>query len=134
MVCDLHDFVHEDLFRAKRDVQQHEVGTCDVAVIEQWALKGFADGLDRTSLSRRTSGAHDGPSTVAHDGVHIVHVDVDFARQRDDFCNAFGRCAEDLVGIGKGTADGLVAKQLPEFVVADDEQGVHGLAHGVEPF
>ena len=35
-----------------------------------------------------------------------------------------------MVCIGKGTADGLVAKQFPQLVVADDEKRVHGFAHG----
>ena len=32
----------------------------------------------------------------------------------------------------EGAADGLVAKQLAQFVVANDEQCVHGLPHGFE--
>ena len=134
MVGDFHDLIHENLLRSKRDVEQHEVGPCDVAVVQERALQRIADGLLRATLSRSASRSHDGPSAVAHDGVDVVHVHVDFPGQRDDFRNAFGGGAEDLVCIGEGAADGLVAKQLTQLVVADDEQGVHCGAHGFQTF
>ena len=34
------------------------------------------------------------------------------SRQRDDLSDAFCRSTEDLIGIGKGTSDGLIAKQF----------------------
>ena len=133
VVGDFHDLVHQDFLGAKRDVQQHEVGTCDVAVIEQWALECIADRFMGATLTRRASRPHDGSAAVPHDGVHIVHVHVDFPSQRDDLGNAFGGRAEDLVCIGEGAPDGLVAKQFAQLVVANDEQRIHGLPHGFEP-
>ena len=134
VVGDFHDLVHENLLRAKRDVQQDEVGACDVAVVQKRAFEGVADGFLCASLSRGASRSHDGASAVAHHRVDVVHVHVDFPGQRDDFRNPFGCSAKDLVCVGEGAADGLVAKQLAQLVVADDEQGVYGGAHGFKAF
>ena len=134
VVGDFHDFVHEDLLCAKRDVQQDEVGARDVAVVQERAFKRIADGLLCASLSRSAARSHDCASAVAHDGVDVVHVHVDFPGQRDDFRDAFGGGAEDLVCVGEGAADGLVAKQFSQLVVADDEKRVHSGAHGFEAF
>ena len=81
--------------------------------VNEGAFQGFGDGFGGTSLAGSTAGSHDGTAAVAHDGVDIVHVDVDGPGQGDDLGNAFGCCAQDLVSIGKGTPNGLVAKQLP---------------------
>ena len=79
-------------------------------VVQKRAFEGVADGFLCASLSRGASRSHDGASAVAHHRVDVVHVHVDFPGQRDDFRNAFGCSAEDLVCVGEGAADGLVAK------------------------
>ena len=132
MIGNLHDLIHQNLFRSKCDVEQNEVGTGDVAVIQQWAFKGIRHGFLSAPLTTCASRSHDGTPAVTHHRVHVVHVHVNFPRQRDDLGDSFGSGAQDLVGGGKCTADGLIAKQLTELVIADDEQSVDGFTHGLK--
>ena len=134
VVGDLHDLVHQNFLGSEGDVQEHVVRTSDVAVVQQRALERFGHGLGCAALARCASRAHDGTSAVPHDGVDVVHVDVDLPGQGDDFSDAFGGGAQDLIGVGKRAADGLVAKQLPKLVVADDQKRVHGGPHLFEAF
>ena len=132
MIGNLHDLIHQNLFRSKCDVEQDKVGACDVAVIQQWAFKGIRNCFLRAPLTTGASRSHDGTSTVTHHRVHVVHVHVNFPCQRDDLGDSFGSGAQDLVGVGKCTADGLIAKQLAQLVIADDEQRVDGFTHGLK--
>ena len=45
-IGDFGDFVHQNFLRTEGDVQQDEIGTCDVLVIEQWRFQRFVDGLE----------------------------------------------------------------------------------------
>ena len=101
---------------------------------QQRALQRLGDGFGGAALARCAARSHDGTPAVPHHGVDVVHVHVDLACQGDDFCDAFGGGAQDLIGVGKRAADGLVAKQLPKLVVADDQKGVHGGPHLFEAF
>ena len=134
VIGDLRDLVHQHFFRAIGDVEQHEVGPRDVAVVEQRGLQCFGDGGHGTAFAAGCAGAHDGGTAVAHHRFDVVHVDVDVSGQRDDFGDALGGGAEHFVRVGEGLLQGEVAEELAQLVVADDEQGVDGGAHLLEAF
>ena len=128
-VGDFHDFIHEDFFCAKGDVEQDKIGSGDITVVEQRGFECFCHCNAGTAFTACFSGAHDGSPGIAHDRVHVVHVHVDFTGQRNDFGDAFGGSAQDFIGVVEGCANGQVAVQFAQFVIADDEQRVHRFAH-----
>ena len=134
VVCDVGDFVHQDFIRAVRDVQEHKVCSGDVAVVEQGAFQSFGNGRHGPAFATGTARAHDGGTRFTHDRLDIVHVDVDVTGQGDDFCNPFSSRAQHFVSIGEGLLQGEVAEEFAEFVVADDQQCIHGRAHRFQSF
>ena len=105
-VRDFHDLIHEDFLGAEGDVEQDKIGAGDVAIVEQGRFQRFGNRYARTAFAARFAGTHDGPTGIAHDGVDVVHVDVDFTGERNDFRDAFCGGAEDFVGVVEGRPDG----------------------------
>ena len=134
VIRDFRDLIHQDFLGTESDVQQDEVRARNVFVIQERRFECLGDGLVCAAFAGSFAGAHDGAATVLHDRVDVIHVDVDIAGQGDDLGDAFSGGAEDVVGVGESLADGQVAVEFAELVVADDQQGVDRVADGLESF
>ncbi len=131
VVCDERNLIHEEFVGPECDVHQNEVGSGNIVVNEQRRLKGNTNRPQCASFAACLSASHDGYAAVFHDGFDIVHVYVHRTGQRDDFRNALGGGAQHFVCMGESLLQREVAVQFPQFIVANDQQGINSVAHVV---
>ena len=71
-------------------------------------------------------GAHHGFAGLTHHGAHVFKVDVDMARDIDDFSDTAYCVFQHVVGMGKGLVlRHIVAQHVEQFFIEHDDQGVH---------
>ena len=102
VVGDFGDLVHQEFVGAVGDIQQNEVGSGDVVVVEERRLEGLRYGGHGPAVSTGGTGAHDGGTGIAHDRLDVVHVVVDVSGEGDDLGNAFRCGAQHFIRVGEG--------------------------------
>ena len=121
-----HDFL--DLFTlqatAGRDVDQHAARAGQVDAIEQRRSDSLFGGDARAVDAGSGRRAHHGLALLAHDGFHVVEVDVDVARHVDDLGNAGHRVVEHIIGVLHPFQHAFVFVDLFQFFIEDDDQRI----------
>src|SRR3989338_5003737 len=85
-------------------------------------------------LANTRADAHQGTPGVLHDRAHVGKVDVDDTRLRNEVGNSLDGLLQYVVAHRKRVLDASFARDDgEEFVVGDDDKGVHGFAEFGKP-
>ena len=124
----IHFAHHQFVLGAVRDIEQYLLGVEDVVVVQQRRVLGVLDSHAYAVVSFAVSCTHDGYAAVFQYGFHIVEVEVDLAVQGDDFGNTLGGNRKGVVGFVESVVYGEFAIYFAQFLVVDNQQGIHMLA------
>ena len=109
------------------DVHQHVLGGLEVEIVQEGTLEGTLYGLVQAVGTGAFAAAHEGHAGVAHHLAHILEVHVDVTGAADDLDDAADGGGQHFIGLGEGLLDEGVAKELVQFLVVDNQEGVHVL-------
>ena len=121
-----HDFLDLFTFQAAagRDVDQHAARARQINAVQQRRSDSLFGGDARAVDAGSRRRAHHGLALLAHDGFHVVEVDVDMARHVDDLGNAGHRVVEHIIGVLHPFQHAFVFVDLFQLFVEDDDQRI----------
>ena len=110
--------------------------TClaDIVVVQERRIECLLDSQSHTLGPFCIARVDDSDTAIAQGRIDVSEVKVDRTGDIHQVGDTTCGIAQRIVGLGEGFGDGEVLVHLDEALVVDDEEGIHTLAHLLDPF